>query len=130
MECEVADPEGSGDPRRPLDGGGNVVELQVQEHLVAQLGQRADGLRPGCDEQLESDLGHAEPRSYIARDAQGGDQIVDVEGDRQLVAEVALAVPLTHGPLLAGLARVSPDGAGTSVRARPPLAAAPGVRRT
>ena len=63
---EVGDTEGAGDARRPVHRVGNVVELQVEEHLVAQLGQGADRLGPGGDEQLEADLGHAEPRPQVS----------------------------------------------------------------
>ena len=52
------------------DGGGDVVQLEVEEHVVAEVEQRADGVGPDGAEELEADLGHAEPRPQLAGQAQ------------------------------------------------------------
>jgi hypothetical protein len=44
---------------RPIDGLGDVVQLQIEEHGPARLGHEADGGRPRLDEQLEPHLEHA-----------------------------------------------------------------------
>ena len=130
VQRQVTHAERAGDAGRPFDGGGDVVELEVEEDLVAEPLQSTERLGSGRDEQLQADFGDPEPGPHIAGDPQGGDEVVDVERDGQTVAQVGLAIGVSHGLLLGGLGRGSPRGAGTSVRAPPPLATAPGARRT
>ncbi len=62
------------------------MELQVQEDAVPLGTESDDGLGSGRAEQLESDLGHAEPRAHALGQAEGDHQIVDVESQSEAVA--------------------------------------------
>ncbi len=63
------------------------MELQVQKDAVPLGAESEDGLRSGGAEQLETDLGYAEPRAYPSGQTEGDHQIVDVESQCQTVSE-------------------------------------------
>ena len=64
----------------------DVVELQIEEHAVAEVGERTDRLGPGGTEELEPDLRGAEPRPQQASESDRLDEIVDIERERQPIA--------------------------------------------
>ena len=76
--------------RRALHRVGDVVELQVREHGQVQRAQSLDRLGPGRGVELETDLGHAEPRGQPAREAHGLVEIGEVERQREVVADFAV----------------------------------------
>ena len=88
MQRQVLDPERAEHPGRPVDRGGDVEELQVEEDLVAEVAQRSDGIGAGRAVQLEADLDDAEPRPERRRQAMGLDQVVEVEGEREPAPDV------------------------------------------
>ena len=75
-------------PGRPVDGGGDVEELQVEEHLVAEVAQRADRIGAGRAVELEADLHHAEPRPERSSQSVGLDQVVEIDGEREPAPDV------------------------------------------
>ena len=83
----VGDAEGAEYAAGLVDRGGDVVHLQVEEDVVAEAHECADGVGAGGGEQLESDLGRPEPRRQRLAEPNGFDEIVDVECDAELVAE-------------------------------------------
>ena len=66
----------------------DVVELQVAEHAVPVVPQGTDGVGADRAVELEAHLGDAEPGLEVARQAVGGDQVVDVEGQREAAPQL------------------------------------------
>jgi hypothetical protein len=56
MNCEHVDPKAAGRPDRSADGIGNVVELQIQEYLLAPGQNLFDQARPFARKDLQSQL--------------------------------------------------------------------------
>jgi long-chain acyl-CoA synthetase len=97
VEREVVDPQRAEHAGRAVDGRRDVVELEIEEHPVAEVGERPDRFGPGRAEQLETDLGGAEPGAKQAAEPDRLDEIVDVEREGQ---------PVTGGdPFRGGLLR-------------------------
>jgi hypothetical protein len=98
----VAHPERPEHPGRLVDGGRDVVELQIEEHLVAEIGEGADDLGSGGAVELEPDLGDPEVGPQLPADAQREHQVVDVEGEGQPPADLGRYVGgrgVSHGLL-------------------------------
>ncbi len=83
VQGQVVDAERAEYAGGPADRRGDVVELEVEEHVVAQVTHGGDGVGTGGRVQLEADLGHAEPRGQLASHARGDDEVVDVECEHQ-----------------------------------------------
>ena len=79
VQREVLDPERAEHPRGPVDGGRDVVQLEVEEHLVAEVSERTDGVGAGGAVELEADLHDAEPGPQRCRQPVGLDEVVEIE---------------------------------------------------
>src|SRR5690606_5856202 len=68
-------------PGGAAHGGGDVVELEVGEHLVAEVLERGEHVRADRAVELEPELGHPEPRLHLTGQAQRHHGVVHVEAD-------------------------------------------------
>ena len=83
VQRHIGHAEGAEDLGRPLDRGRDVVQLEIDKDVEAALDQRAHRVRTRRGEQLQPHLGDTEPRPDLAGEAQGDNQVVDVERQRQ-----------------------------------------------
>src|SRR5439155_9723751 len=97
VEVQVLRTERTDHTSTAVHGRRDVVELEVGEDVVTEIGQRGDRIGTYRAVQLEPDLGCAEPRAQLARQPDGNDEVVDVEDDRELVPD--LLWHLTHRSL-------------------------------
>jgi hypothetical protein len=86
VEREEGDAEAADHPGGPPDSGGDVVELQVEEHPPVRGREGLDGGGTGGAEQLQADLDDAEPGIEPGHEFDGGVEIIDVEGQSQSVS--------------------------------------------
>ena len=97
VQGQVLDAERSEHATRAVDLRRDVEQLEIQEHLVAQVTQGPDGIGSGGREKLETDLGNAEPWAHRRAQAHCFHQVVDIEDERQPTTHVVGDLPVHEG---------------------------------
>jgi hypothetical protein len=98
VQGEVARSEGAEHPGRLPDRRGDVMELEVEEHLPSPFAEGGHDLGAGGAEQLQAHLGDAEPGFEVAGQPEGVDEIVGVEREGEPVPDGGCS-GLRHGRL-------------------------------
>ncbi|MEZ5323041.1 MAG: hypothetical protein R2698_13395 [Microthrixaceae bacterium] len=83
VQRQVLDAQRSQHPGRSMDRRGDVEQLEVEEHLIAEVAEVGDHVGAGGAEEFEAHLGDAEPRSHPGGQAVRLDQVVRVQDQRE-----------------------------------------------